>query len=164
MKSNNKNYNNKKWKLFGLYALLVIDFITFCIVVIALVPYFLDSNLLNRQPNTQGEWNYSKLIEEIRKKPTGVSRISISSDRSFAEVTVIDGSEGKKKVHVNLPNDPDFTKTIRENNIELDVALRSTERSLLQTLSMLILPILPVLLLVSLFFLLSLIIFIFLVR
>jgi len=161
VKSNNKkNYNNKKWKLFSLYFLFVIDFITLSVVIIALVPYFLDSNLLNGQPTTQGEWNYSKLIEEVRKKPTGVSRISISPDRSFAEVTVIDGSEGKKKVRVNLPNDPDFTKTIRENNIELDVALRSTERSLLQTLSMLILPILPVLLLVSLFFLLSLIVFI----
>ncbi|OYQ68377.1 hypothetical protein B9G53_00075 [Pseudanabaena sp. SR411] len=164
MKSNNKNYNNRKWKLLGLYALFGIDFITFIIVIIALVPYFLDSNLLVSQPVTQGEWNYSKLIEEVRKKPAGISRITLSPDRSFAEVTVLGGSEGQKKVRVNLPNDPEFAKTIRENNIDLDVAFRPTERSLVQTLSMLLLPILPVLLLVSLFFLLSLIVFIVLVR
>ncbi len=140
MKSNNKNdNNNKKWKNFGLYALLGI-------VVITLVTTLLDS-----QPATQGEWRYSKLIEEVRKKPAGVSRITLSPDRSFAEVTVPGGPEGKKKVRVNLPNDPEFTKTVRENNIELDVAPRRTDGALVQTLSSLILPIL---LLVGLFFLL----------
>jgi cell division protease FtsH len=66
-------------------------------------------------------------------------------------VTVPGGPEGKKKVRVNLPNDPEFTKTVRENNIELDVAPRRTDGALVQTLSSLILPIL---LLVGLFFLL----------
>lgn len=66
-------------------------------------------------------------------------------------MTVPGGPEGKKKVRVNLPNDPEFTKTVRENNIELDVAPRRTDGALVQTLSSLILPIL---LLVGLFFLL----------
>jgi cell division protease FtsH len=140
VKSNNKNdNNNKKWKNFGLYALLGIVVIT------------LGTTLLDSQPATQGEWRYSKLIEEVRKKPAGVSRITLSPDRSFAEVTVPGGPEGKKKVRVNLPNDPEFTKTVRENNIELDVAPRRTDGALVQTLSSLILPIL---LLVGLFFLL----------
>ena len=140
MKSNNKNdNNNKKWKNFGLYALLGIVVIT------------LGTTLLDSQPATQGEWRYTKLIEEVRKKPAGVSRITLSPDRSFAEVTVPGSPEGKKKVRVNLPNDPEFTKTVRENNIELDVAPRRTDGALVQTLSSLILPIL---LLVGLFFLL----------
>ena len=140
MKSNNKNdNNNKKWKNFGLYALLGIVVIT------------LGTTLLDSQPATQGEWRYSKLIEEVRKKPAGVSRITLSPDRSFAEETVPGGPEGKKKVRVNLPNDPEFTQTVRENNIELDVAPRRTDGALVQTLSSLILPIL---LLVGLFFLL----------
>jgi cell division protease FtsH len=140
VKRNNKNdNNNKKWKNFGLYALLGIVVIT------------LGTTLLDSQPATQGEWRYTKLIEEVRKKPAGVSRITLSPDRSFAEVTVPGGPEGKKKVRVNLPNDPEFTKTVRENNIELDVAPRRTDGALVQTLSSLILPIL---LLVGLFFLL----------
>ena len=140
MKSNNKNdNNNKKWKNFGLYALLGIVVIT------------LGTTLLDSQPATQGEWRYSKLLEEVRKKPAGVSRITLSPDRNFAEVTVPGGPEGKKKVRVNLPNDPEFTKAVRENGIELDVAPRRTDGALVQTLSSLILPIL---LLVGLFFLL----------
>jgi cell division protease FtsH len=137
--NNNKNDNNKKWKNFGLYALLGIVVIT------------LGTTLLDSQPAPQGEWRYSKLLEEVRKKPAGVSRITLSADRTFAEVTVPGGPEGKRKVRVNLPNDPEFTKTIRENNIELDVAARRTDGALMQTLSSLILP---VLLLVGLFFLL----------
>ncbi|MFN9838331.1 MAG: ATP-dependent zinc metalloprotease FtsH [Pseudanabaena sp.] len=140
MKSNNKNdNNNKKWKNFGLYALLGIVVIT------------LGTTLLDSQPPTQGEWRYSKLLEEIRKKPAGVSRITLSPDRTFAEVTVPGGPEGKKKVRVNLPNDPEFGKVVQENKIELDVAPRRTDGALVQTLSSLILPIL---LLVGLFFLL----------
>lgn len=140
MKSNNKNdNNNKKWKNFGLYALLGIVVIT------------LGTTLLDSQPPTQGEWRYSKLLEEIRKKPAGVSRITLSPDRTFAEVTVPGSPEGKKKVRVNLPNDPEFGKVVQENKIELDVAPRRTDGALVQTLSSLILPIL---LLVGLFFLL----------
>ncbi len=136
--SNNKNDNNKKWKNFGLYALLGIVVIT------------LGTTLLE-QPTTQVEWRYSKLLEEVRKKPAGVSRITLSPDRTFAEATVPSAVEGKKKVRVNLPNDPEFIKTLRDNNVELDVAPRRTDGALIQTLSGLILPIL---LLVGLFFLL----------
>jgi cell division protease FtsH len=136
--SNNKNDNNKKWKNFGLYALLGIVVIT------------LGTTLLE-QPTTQVEWRYSKLLEEVRKKPAGVSRITLSPDRTFAEATVPSAVEGKKKVRVNLPNDPEFIKTLRENNVELDVAPRRTDGALIQTLSGLVLPIL---LLVGLFFLL----------
>ena len=140
MKSNNKNdNNNKKWKNFGLYALLGIVVIT------------LGTALIDNQPAPQTEWRYSQLIEEVRKKPAGVSRITLSPDRTFAEVTVPGGPEGKRKVRVNLPNDPEFTKTVRENGIELDVAPRRTDGALMQTLSSLVLPIL---LLVGLFFLL----------
>lgn len=141
MKSNNKNdnNNNKKWKNFGLYALLGIVVIT------------LGTTLLDSQPATQGEWRYSKLLEEVRKKPAGVSRVTLSPDRTFAEATVPGGSEGKRKIRVNLPNDPEFIKTLRENGVELDVAPRRTDGALIQSLSNLILPIL---LLVGLFFLL----------
>ena len=57
MKSNNKNdNNNKKWKNFGLYALLGIVVIT------------LGTTLLDSQPAAQGEWRYSKLLEEVRNQ------------------------------------------------------------------------------------------------
>ena len=124
---------NKKWKGFGWYALLGLVVIT------------LATNSVASQPATQAEWSYSKLLEEVRKKPAGVSRISISSDRTFAEVTVAGGSEGNKKVRVKLPNDPNFIRTMTENNIEIDVAPRRTDGALSQTLSSLFL------LLVSLF-------------
>ncbi len=140
MKNNGNSGNNKgKWKNVGLYALLGIVVIT------------LGATLLETQPTTQGEWRYSKLMEEVRKKPPGVSRITISPDRTFAEVSVPGGPEGKRRVRVNLPNDPSFVPTIRENKIELDVAVRRNDGALVQTLSSLVLPIL---LLVGLFFLL----------
>ncbi len=140
MKNNGNSGNNKgKWKNIGLYALLGIVVIT------------LGATLLESQPTTQGEWRYSKLMEEVRKKPPGVSRITLSPDRTFAEVSVPGGAEGKRRVRVNLPNDPSFVPTIRENKIELDVAVRRNDGALVQTLSSLVLPIL---LLVGLFFLL----------
>jgi len=140
VKNNGNSGNNKgKWKNIGLYALLGIVVIT------------LGATLLESQPTTQGEWRYSKLMEEVRKKPPGVSRITLSPDRTFAEVSVPGGAEGKRRVRVNLPNDPSFVPTIRENKIELDVAVRRNDGALVQTLSSLVLPIL---LLVGLFFLL----------
>jgi cell division protease FtsH len=140
VKNNGNSGNNKgKWKNIGLYALLGIVVIT------------LGATLLESQPTTQGEWRYSKLMEEVRKKPPGVSRITLSPDRTFAEVSVPGGAEGKRRVRVNLPNDPTFVPTIRENKIELDVAVRRNDGALVQTLSSLVLPIL---LLVGLFFLL----------
>ncbi|MEE3715728.1 ATP-dependent zinc metalloprotease FtsH [Tumidithrix elongata RA019] len=135
MKNNgNNNKDNKKWKNVGLYALLAVVVIT------------LGTALLESQPQPQGEWRYTKLMEEVQKKPPTVSRITLSTDRSWAEVTT-----GGKKVRVNLPNDPEFSTTLRNNNIEFDVAARRNDGALFQTLSSLILPIL---LLVGLFFLL----------
>jgi cell division protease FtsH len=126
--------NHKKWHKFGLYALLGLVVIT------------LGTGSVNSQPASQGEWSYSKLLEEIRKKPAGVSRITLSPDRTFAVVTVSGGSEDKKKVRVKLSNDPNFLKAVRDNNIELDVASRRTEGGSFQTLNSLIL------LLIGLFF------------
>ncbi|PZV13003.1 MAG: hypothetical protein DCF20_16670 [Pseudanabaena sp.] len=113
---------NKKWRGFGWYALLGLVVIT------------LATNSVASQPATQAEWSYSKLLEEVRKKPAGVSRIRISSDRTSAEVTVAGGSEDNKKVRVKLPNDPNFIRTMTENNIEIDVAPRQTDSGLVQTL------------------------------
>jgi cell division protease FtsH len=126
--------NHKKWNKFGLYTLLGLVVIT------------LGTSSVNSQPATQGEWSYSKLLEEVRKKPAGVSRITLSPDRSFAVVTVSGGSEDKKKVRVKLSNDPNFIRTVTENNIEIDVAPHRTEGGSFQTLNSLIL------LLIGLFF------------
>jgi cell division protease FtsH len=126
--------NHKKWNKFGLYAL------------VGLVVITLGTNSVNSQPAPQGEWSYSKLLEEVRKKPAGVSKITISPDRTFAVVTVAGGSEDKKKVRVKLSNDPNFIRTVTENNIEVDVAPRRTEGGSFQTLNSLIL------LLIGLFF------------
>ena len=113
MDNNNEKY--RKWKNFVLFTILGI-------VLISVAPVFLD-----RQTVSQTEWQYNKLIEEVKKKPTDVSRITISSDRTYVEATVSDGSEGNQKVRVKLPNDPNFTRILTENNIEVDVAPRRTE-------------------------------------
>ena len=111
----NSNEKYKKWKNFIQLALLGI-------VVISVASVFLE-----RQQASQNEWQYSKLIEEVKKKPSDVSMITISSDRAYAEATVSDDYEGKKKVRVKLPNDPNFIKILTENNIEINVASRRTE-------------------------------------
>jgi cell division protease FtsH len=118
--------NYKKWHKFGLYTLLGLVVIT------------LGTSSVNSQPAQQGEWSYSKLLEEIKKKPAGVSRITLSPDRTFAVVTVSGGSEDKKKVRVKLTNDPNFLRTVTDNNIEIDVAPRRTEYRSSQTLNSLI--------------------------
>lgn len=130
--------NNKKWKNVGLYALLGIVVIT------------LGTALIDNQPQPQEQWRYSQLLEAIENRQ-GVSRITLSSDRTYAEATIPGGANGNKRVRVNLPNDPDFIKTITDNGIELDVAPRRNDGAFLQTLSSFFLP---VLLLVGLFFLL----------
>jgi cell division protease FtsH len=131
------NTNNKKWKNIGLYALLIIVVVT------------LGTALLDNQPQPQEQWRYSRLIEAAENKE--VSKVTLSPDRSWAEVTVPGGTEGNKRVRVNLPNDPSFIDTLTKNGVAIDVAPRRNEGALLQTLSNLVLPIL---LLVGLFFLL----------
>jgi cell division protease FtsH len=135
---NNKGNDNKKWRSYGLYALLVIAAIT------------IGTALIDGQPQLD-TIRYSDLITAVQNKQ-GVSRISISPDSSFAEVVIPStGPEGKKKVRVNLPKDPDFIKILTENGVEVEVSARRNDGALMQTLSTFILP---VLLLVGLFFLL----------
>jgi cell division protease FtsH len=94
------NKNNKFWKNFGLYALLLV-----VVIVIG-------SALIESQPQQLKEWRYSQLIEAVENKQ--VSRVNISNDNSWAEATIPDpdGIDGKKKVRVNLPRDPEFLDTI----------------------------------------------------
>jgi cell division protease FtsH len=135
---NNKGNDNKKWRNYGLYALLVIAAIT------------LGTALIDGQPQLD-TIRYSDLINAVQSKQ-GVSRVTISTDRSYAEVVIPSaGPEGKKKVRVNLPNDPDFINILTKNNIDVEVSPRRNDGALMQTLSSFILP---VLLLVGLFFLL----------
>ena len=119
--------NNQKWNNFGLSAL------------VGLVVITLGTSSVDSQPTPQGKWSYSKLLEEVRKKPAGVSRITLSPDRTFAVVTVSGGSEDNKKVRVNLPNDPNFLRVVSDNKIEIDVAPPRTDGTLVQTLRGLIL-------------------------
>ena len=119
--------NNQKWNNFGLSAL------------VGLVVITLGTSSVDSQPTPQGKWSYSKLLEEVRKKPAGVSRITLSPDRTFAVVTISGGSEDNKKVRVNLPNDPNFLRVVSDNKIEIDVAPPRTDGTLVQTLRGLIL-------------------------
>ena len=119
--------SNQKWNNFGLSAL------------VGLVVITLGTSSVDSQPTPQGKWSYSKLLEEVRKKPAGVSRITLSPDRTFAVVTVSGGSEDNKKVRVNLPNDPNFLRVVSDNKIEIDVAPPRTDGTLVQTLRGLIL-------------------------
>jgi len=134
-----KNNNNKRWRSYALYAFLVA------------IVLFLGSALLEGQAPPQEEWRYSQLLDAVQNQK-GVSRVVLSPDRTWAEVTVpSSGPEGKKRVRVNLPNDPEFVKILTEKGIEIDVAARRNDGAVVQTLSSFVLP---VLLLVGLFFLL----------
>ncbi|MGQ9864809.1 MAG: ATP-dependent zinc metalloprotease FtsH [Pseudanabaenaceae cyanobacterium] len=134
-----KNNNNKRWRSYALYAFL------------AAIVLFLGSALLEGQSPPQEEWRYSQLLDAVQNRQ-GVSRVVLSPDRTWAEVTVpSSGPEGKKRVRVNLPNDPEFVKILTEKGIEIDVAARRNDGAVVQTLSSFVLP---VLLLVGLFFLL----------
>jgi cell division protease FtsH len=132
------NKNNKFWKNFGLYALLLV-----VVIVIG-------SALIDNQPQQREEWRYSKLIEAVENKQ--VSQVNISNDNTWAEATIPDpdGIDGKKKVRVNLPRDPEFLDILQRNNVQFDVVQPRNQGAFLQTISGLILPIL---LLVGLFFL-----------
>ena len=135
---NNKTPDNKKWRNYLLYALLVLVAIT------------LGTALIDGQPQLE-TMRYSDLINAVQAKQ-GVSRVSLSPDRTYAEAVIPStGPEGKKKVRVNLPNDPDFIKILTDNGIDVEVSNRRNDGALMQTLSSFILP---VLLLVGLFFLL----------
>lgn len=125
--------NNKRWRNAGLYALLAI-------VVIALGTAFFD-----KQPQSRETWKYSQFIQEVQKGR--VERVNLSSDRTKALVTPMDG---EKKI-VNLPNDPELIDTLIKNKVEIAVLPQTDEGFWFRALSSLAVP---VLLLVGLFFLL----------
>jgi len=124
---------NKRWRNAGLYALLAI-------VVIALGTAFFD-----KQPQSRETWRYSQFIQEVQAKR--VERVNLSSDRTKALVTPLDG---EKKI-VNLPNDPDLIDFLVKNKVEIAVLPQTDEGFWFRALSSLAVP---VLLLVGLFFLL----------
>ena len=124
---------NKRWRNAGLYALLAI-------VVIALGTAFFD-----KQPQSRETWRYSQFIQEVEKGR--VERVSLSSDRSKALVTPLDG---EKKL-VNLPNDPELIDTLTKYNVDISVLPQTDEGFWFKAASSLFFP---VLLLVGLFFLL----------
>lgn len=124
---------NKRWRNAGLYALLAI-------VVIALATAFFD-----KQPQSRETWRYSQFVQEVEKGR--VERVSLSSDRSKALVTPLDG---EKKV-VNLPNDPELIDLLTKNNVDIAVLPQTDEGFWFKAASSLFFP---VLLLVGLFFLL----------
>ena len=125
---------NKRWRNTGLYALLGI-------VVIAL-----GTAVFDKQPqSTRETWRYSQFIQEVQKGR--VERVSLSSERSKALVTSLEGS----KVLVNLPNDPDLIDILTKNHVDISVLPQADEGFWFKALSSLFFP---VLLLVGLFFLL----------
>jgi cell division protease FtsH len=125
---------NKRWRNAGLYALLAI-------VVIALGTAFFE-----KQPQTRETWRYSQFIQEVEKGR--VERVNLSSDRTKALVTPLDG---EKKV-VNLPpSDADLIDILVKNKVEIAVLPQTDEGFWFRALSSLAVP---VLLLVGLFFLL----------
>jgi cell division protease FtsH len=127
------NKNNKKWRNAGLYALLLI-------VVLALASAFLD-----RQPQSQATWKYSKLLDEVRSGR--VESVRLSADRTRAIVPAQDGTQ----VLVNLPNDPQLIDILSEHNVDISVLPQKDDGMWFRALSSLFFPIL---LLVGLFFLL----------
>ena len=124
---------NKRWRNAGLYVLLGI-------VVLALGTTFFE-----KQPQSRETWRYSDFIQEVQQGK--VERVSISADRTRAQVTPQDG---EKKI-VNLLNDPDLIDTLTKNNVDIVVSPQADDSTLFRVLSSIFVP---VLLLVGLFFLL----------
>ncbi|WP_009630197.1 ATP-dependent zinc metalloprotease FtsH3 [Synechocystis sp. PCC 7509] len=124
---------NKRWRNAGLYVLLGI-------VVLALGTAFFE-----KQPQSRETWRYSQFIQEVQQGK--VERVSLSADRTRAQVTPQDG---EKKI-VNLLNDPDLIDILSKNNVDIVVSPQADDSTLFRVLSSIFVP---VLLLVGLFFLL----------
>ncbi|MBF2097274.1 MAG: ATP-dependent zinc metalloprotease FtsH3 [Gloeomargaritaceae cyanobacterium C42_A2020_066] len=123
---------SKRWRNAGLYALLAV-------VVVALGTAFFD-----RRPQMES-WRYSQFVDAVQ---TGqVAKVSITSDRTQAEVVRQDG----QRVIVNLPPDPDLINILTDKNVDISVLPRREEGFWFKALSSLLFP---ALLLVGLFFLL----------
>jgi len=124
---------NKRWRNAGLYVLLGI-------VVLALGTAFFE-----KQPQSRETWRYSQFIQEVQQGK--VERVSLSADRTRAQVTPQDG---EKKI-VNLLNDPELIDILSKNNVDIVVSPQADDSTLFRVLSSIFVP---VLLLVGLFFLL----------
>jgi len=124
---------NKRWRNAGLYVLLGI-------VVLALGTAFFE-----KQPQSRETWSYSQFIQEVRQGK--VERVSLSADRSIAQVTPQDG---EKKI-VNLPNDAELIDILSKNKVDIVVSPQADDSAWVRVLSSIFVP---VLLLVGLFFLL----------
>lgn len=124
---------NKRWRNAGLYVLLGI-------VVLALGTAFFE-----KQPQSRETWSYSQFIQEVRQGK--VERVSLSADRSIAQVTPQDG---EKKI-VNLPNDAELIDILSKNKVDIVVSPQADDSAWVRVLSSVFVP---VLLLVGLFFLL----------
>ncbi|PSB01839.1 ATP-dependent zinc metalloprotease FtsH3 [Merismopedia glauca] len=123
---------NKRWRNVGLYALLAI-------VVIALATTFLEKPL-----PSQRTLKYSEFVQEVQKG--NISRVVLSNDRTFAEVTSEQG-----KYRVNLANDPELVNTLTKNNVDIAVNRQADDGFWVRAAGSFVFPIL---LLVGLFFLL----------
>jgi cell division protease FtsH len=124
---------NKRWRNAGLYALLVV------------VVLFLATALFDRQPQTRDVWRYSQFIEEVQSDR--VDRVTISADRTRAQVTAEDG----RKIAVNLPPDPELLDILSRNGVDISVSPQADDNVWVRVLSTLLIPFL---LLVVLFFVL----------
>jgi cell division protease FtsH len=125
---------NKRWRDAGLYALLFI-------VVIALGTAFFD-----KPQNSKETWRYSQFIQEVEQGR--VEKVSLSADRSTAEVTP-KYEQGKKSV--TLVNDPDLINTLTAKGVDISISPPNDEGLWFKALSSFFFPFL---LLVGLFFLL----------
>jgi cell division protease FtsH len=128
--------NNKRWRNAGLYVLLAI-------VGVALLTTLLD----NKPAQSQKTLKYSEFIQDV--KQGNVERVGLSSDRTFAEAQIKDGT----RVRVNLPPNDAQLINILTDKVQGDIYVlrQSEEGGLVRILGSLFLP---VLLLVGLFFLL----------
>jgi cell division protease FtsH len=124
---------NKRWRNAGLYALLVV------------VVIFLATALLDRPSPSAASWRYSQFVDQVQSGH--VEKVSISADRSKAQVTTSDG----QKVLVNLPSDPDLLTILQQNGVDISVSPQTEDNVWARVLSTLLIPFL---LLVVLFFVL----------
>lgn len=123
---------NKRWRNVGLYALLAI-------VAIALATTFLE-----KPGPSQRTLKYSEFIQQVQNN--NISRVVLSSDRTFAEITSEQG-----KYRVNLANDPELINTLTKKGVDIAVSRQADDAFWIRAAGSFVFP---VLLLLGLFFLL----------
>jgi cell division protease FtsH len=128
---------NKRWRNLGLYVLLAI-------VVIALATTLFDPSTSQKSLKPL---KYSEFLEQVQKG--NVSRVVLSNDRTFAEVT---SEQGKYRVTLaSAANDPELVNTLTKNNVDITVNRQADDGFWIRAAGTFIFPIL---LLLGLFFLL----------